>query len=178
MSPLTDDDLMRRVSAGDADAFTGLYERHKGRVFTYLLRLSVNRHVAEDLLQETWLRVYRARASYEPTGRFQTWLFTIARRLLLDHVRRAPGVWASDIEVTEALRAPERAEHGAEAKDLLHRVDRALAALPPGQREVVLLARFGGLTAEEVATATGSTPGAVRVALHRALQQLRTLIGE
>lgn len=175
---LTDDDLMRRVAAGEVDAFTALYERHKGRLFTYLLRLTGDRHVAEDLLQETWLRVYRARASYEPTGRFQTWLFTIARRLLLDHVRRAPNAWASDIGVIEELSGPERAEHGAEAKDLLLRVERALAALPPGQREVVLLARFGGLTAEEVASATGSTPGAIRVALHRALQQLRTLIGE
>ena len=169
---------MRRVAAGDADAFTALYERHKGRLFTYLLRLAGDRHVAEDLFQETWLRVYRARASYEPTGRFQAWLFTIARRLLLDHTRRAPGAWESDTEATEAPSAPERTEHGAEAKELLLRVERALSALPSGQREVVLLTRFTGLTAEEVAEVTGSTPGAVRVALHRALQRLRILIGE
>jgi len=169
---------MRRVAAGDPGAFTALYERHKGRLFSYLVRLTGNRHIAEDLLQETWLRVYRARGSYQPSGRFQTWLFTIARRLLLDHARRAPGAWESDTEATEALSAPERTEHGAEAKDLLLRVERALSALPPGQREVVLLARFAGLTAEEVATVTGSTPGAIRVALHRALQRLRTLIGQ
>lgn len=176
MTPFTDDELMRRVSAGDAEAFAGLYERHKRPLFTFLLRLAGDRRLAEDLLQETFVRVYRARGSYQPAGLFRTWLFTIARRLMIDHVRRERIDWDEDPKAVEQAVARARAEDRAEASDLLARLERALAHLSPRQREVILLSRFTGMEAAEIAEVVGSTPGAVRVELHRALRRLRSLL--
>lgn len=169
----TDDELMRRLAAGDRDAFSRLYERHRTRVFTFLLRSLRDRAGAEDLLQEVFLRVYRARAEYTGRLRFQAWLFTIARRLLVDHRRRGVPPEEADMPDVPALETP--SQH-AEARELAVRLEQALDRLPPGQREVLLLARLGGLDAAEIAAVTGSTPGAVRVALHRALRRLRDLL--
>jgi RNA polymerase sigma-70 factor (ECF subfamily) len=172
----TDDELMARIRAGDTDAFAELYQRHASAVLTFLVRLTGDRRVGEDLLQETFVRVFRARESYEPSGRFRAFLFTIARRLVTDWRRRRAAAAIDDPAALEALEAPDRAEHRAEARDLAERVEAALRRLPAALREIVLLSRYAGLTAEEIARVTGSTPGAVRVGLHRALRRLRELI--
>jgi len=172
----TDDELMARVRAGDTRAFTDLYERHGAAVLTFLTRLTGDRRLGEDLLQETFVRVYRSRGEYQGTGRFKAFLFTIARRLVIDWRRRQNVLWLEDSEALEAVEAPERAEHRAEASDLAERVEAALRRLPASQREIVLLSRYAELSAEEIAQITGSTPGAVRVGLHRALRRLRELI--
>lgn len=171
----TDDHLMALLRAGDSRAFAELYERYRTPVFTFLVRLTGNHHLAEDLLQETFLRLYRGRAAYQPTGRFHTWLFTIARRLAVDYYRRQHAAWDRE---PDAIEASDRAEHRAETRELLERVDRALRRLSPAQREVVLLSRFAGMNAADIGLATGSTPGAVRVTLHRALRRLQSLLEE
>ncbi len=175
MTP-TDDELMARTRAGDTGAFAELYERHAGAVLTFLVRLTGDRRLGEDLLQETFIRVFRSRESYQPTGRFRAFLFTIARRLVTDWRRRHPAAWREDPDALNTVEASERAEHRAEVRDLAERVEAALRRLPAGLREIVLLSRYAGLTAEEIARVTGSTPGAVRVGLHRALRRLRELI--
>lgn len=172
----TDDELMAAVRAGETQAFTDLYERHSAALLTFLVRLIGDRALAEDLLQETFVRVYRARHTYQATGQFRAWLFTISRRLVIDWRRRKPGVWSNEPEALETIAAPERAGDRAEASDLAVRLERALRRLPEGQREVVLLSRYAGLNTEQIAQMTGATPGAVRVTLHRALQRLSELI--
>jgi len=172
----TDDELMARVRANDTRAFTELYERHAAALLTFLTRLTSDRRLGEDLLQETFVRLYRSRDTYEATGRFRAFLFTIARRLVIDWRRRQNAMRLEDPEEIETLQAPERAEDRAEARDLAERLEAALRRLPASQREIVLLARYAGLSAEEIAQVTGSTPGAVRVGLHRALRRLRELI--
>lgn len=167
---------MARLSAGDADAMSELYARHQRAVFTYLVRLTSHPSVAEDLLQETFIRVYRGRQAYQPSSRFRTWLFTIARHLAVDHFRRQQIAWEEDPAALDAAVASERAEHRVEASELVERLERALAQLSPKQREVILLSRFAGMDAAEVARVTDSTPGAVRVELHRALRRLKSLI--
>lgn len=169
---------MARVAAGDPQAFSLLYERWSAPVYTFLVRLTGGRHLAEDLLQETFLRVWRSRREYRAAMRFRAWLFTIARRLVIDWARQERVAWEDESAVVQRLAAPERAEHEHEARELLARVGRALARLAPAQREVLLLSRLGGMSAEEIAEVTGSTPGAVRVALHRALRRLAALLGE
>ena len=176
VTPPTDDELMARASAGDQHAFAELYERHRRVVFTFLLHLTGERPTAEDLLQEAFLRVWRGRAGYRAAGEFRAWLFTIARRLAVDRFRLQGFVWADDpgaLETTVSEDAPDRQ---AEAREELARLRRALDQLPPAQREVILLARLVGAGAEEIARVTESTPGAVRVQLHRALQRLRALL--
>lgn len=172
----TDDELMVRVRAGETEAVAELYERHARALLTFLTRLTGDRELGEDLLQETFIRLYRSRREYEATGRFRAFLFTIARRLVIDWRRRRKAIWIEESETLETLAAPGRAEDRAEARDLAERLDAALRRLPASQREIVLLARYAGLSAEEIARVMGSTPGAVRVGLHRALRHLKSSI--
>lgn len=167
---------MARVRAGDAQAFTALYERHAAALLTFLTRLTGDPRLGEDLLQETFVRLYRSREAYAATGRFRAFLFTIARRLVIDWRRSRQATWLEEAEALDTLEAPERAEHRAEAGDLAERLEAALRRLPASQREIVLLSRYAELSAEQIAQVTGSTPGAVRVGLHRALRRLRQLI--
>lgn len=176
MTSPTDDELMARVSAGDQRAFAELYERHHRAVFTFLVHLTSARHAAEDLLQEAFLRAWRGRARYRASGEFRAWLFTIARRLAVDRFRRAGPVWEENPAALETAASVEAPDRRAEARDELAKLQRALDQLPPAQREVILLARLAGSGAEEIARVTGSTPGAVRVQLHRALLRLRALL--
>ncbi len=170
----SDDELMAQLAAGDLAAFDALYERYRRSVFTVLLRLAASDAVAEDVLQETFLRLYLHRAAYRSQGHFRAWLYSIARNLLTDYYRRARR--PVDEPATTEAEDPIGPAEWAEAGDLAARIGRAVDRLPPLQREVLLLSRVAGLTSEEVADVIGSTPGAVRVALHRALKAIRTAI--
>lgn len=176
MTPPSDDELMARASAGDQRAFAELYERHRRAVFTFLVHLTGARATAEELLQEAFLRVWRNRAEYRASGEFRAWLFTIARRLAVDRFRREGHAWEEDSAALETAVSADAPDRRAEARDELARVQRALAQLAPAQREVILLSWLAGLDAAEIARLTGSTPGAVRVQLHRALQRLRGVL--
>jgi RNA polymerase sigma-70 factor (ECF subfamily) len=174
-----DQTLMEAVRAGDLLAFQALYERHRRAVFTFLLRSVGDRPTAEDLLQETFLRVFTGREDYRPTAGFRTWLFTIARNLFIDRVRQASGnPEVYDTAVLETLPALDASPlERAEARELAARLEAAVRQLPPSQRELLLLSRFAGLDHQKVAQVSGASPEAVRVALHRALRRLRAQLG-
>lgn len=175
---VTDDQLMEALGAGDQGAFEALYGRYRSVVFSFLARLAGDARAGEDLLQETFLRVYRFRVRYRGSGQFRAWLFTIARNVALEHLRRRGGAWEDSSEAIEDAVASQRTEHRAEAGELLARLERALDALPSAQREIVLLSRVAGMDAPDIAAVVGSSPGAVRVALHRALRRLSRAIAE
>ncbi len=177
--PDPDAALVARLQAGDVDAFQALYERHHGAVFGFLLRSLASRHAAEDLLQETFLRVFVHRRAYRPTAAFRTWLFTIARNLLIDRFRKTLGnANVNDTAALQTVPAPDASPlDRAEARELGQRLGTAVRQLPPSQREVLLLSRVAGLDQHEVAEVTGASPEAVRVALHRALRRLRAQLG-
>ena len=85
---LEDSALMLRYADGDVEAFETLYRRHNNSLYRYLLRLSLDRHTAEDLFQEAWGKIIRSRRSYRPTAKFSTYLFRVAHNCFIDHVRR------------------------------------------------------------------------------------------
>lgn len=175
----SDEALMEEVRAGNLAAFQLLYARHSRSVFTFLLRSLGDCQIAEDLLQETFLRVFAYRDDYRPTAAFRTWLFTIARNLLIDQFRQRRG--RPELESDETLEAVGASgasplQH-AEARELDERLQAAVLRLPPSQREVLLLSRFAGLDHEEIARITETSPAAVRVNLHRALRRLREFLG-
>jgi len=175
----SDERLMQAVKAGSVPAFQALYDRHHGAVFAFVVGSLGDRSIAEDLVQETFLRVFTHREDYRPAARFRTWLFTIARNLLIDQLRRRGGDPEREAgEPADAVADPGATPlQRAEAQELAERLQAAVLRLPPAQREVLLLSRFAGLTDEEVAVVTGASPGAVRVALHRALRRLQELLG-
>ncbi|MEK7338116.1 MAG: RNA polymerase sigma factor [candidate division NC10 bacterium] len=179
----TDEELMRAVQAGDEAAFPLLYRRYERRLLAFLVPYVGDLALAEDLLQETFLRVFRQRASYEPRGAFRTWLFAIARNLALDQLRRRRSLREATPPLGEGSpvgEGPERLPDpapdplgvlaGREAATALRA---ALLELPEEDRAVILLSRLEGLRYREIAEILGSTEGAVKVRSHRSLLALR-----
>ncbi len=174
----SDEALMEEVGQGSILAFQALYDRHHRAVYTFLLRSLGQRQLAEDLLQETFLRVFAHREDYRPTSAFRPWLFTIARNLLIDQLRqrgRRPELeGVEDLEVLANPGATPLQE--TEARELGERLQAAVLGLPLSQREVLLLSRFSGLSHAEIAELLGTSITAVRVTLHRALRRLRDFL--
>lgn len=175
---VSDEALMKDVRAGSVVAFQTLYDRHHRTLFTFFLRSIGDTHRAEDLLQETFLRVFAHRQSYRPTAAFKTWLFTVARNLLIDHVRqRGQGSEMASPESLDAVADPAPTPlQLAEAAEVSEQLQTAILQLPPSQREVLLLNRLAGLGHEEIAEIIGVSAAAVRVTLHRALRRLAALL--
>ena len=132
----------------------------------------MNREQADDLLQETWLRIHRVRHTYRPGEPVVPWVYAIARRVRVDGYRRTLRITMHETAL-EAL--PEKSGE-AESQNPLPAFDTLVAALPESQREVLNMLKVGGLSLEEVARATSSTVGAVKQKAHRAYERLRKLL--
>jgi RNA polymerase sigma-70 factor, ECF subfamily len=172
---LSDEELMRRFRAGEGGAFPVLLQRHRARVFAFVLRLTQDRSRAEDVLQETWLRVVRGAASYTPTARFTTWVYTIARNVCVDGARREQHRTAEPLEeeprdAGTPWNDPERGAGLAELRPLL---EAAVAALPAEQREVFLLREVAGVPFAEIARITLAPEPTVKSRMRYALEALR-----
>jgi RNA polymerase sigma-70 factor (ECF subfamily) len=179
---VADEELMLRFQAGDAAAFDVLYARHKGGVYRYLLRQCSGTGIAEELAQDVWLNLIRARMSYAPTAKFTTYVYRFAHNRLVDHYRQQGRVtWLSADEesthdIVEALPAPAANEPDARAdgQERATRMQRAIAALPPVQREAFLLQQESGLSVDEIAAMTGVSFETAKSRLRYALTKLRT----
>jgi RNA polymerase sigma-70 factor, ECF subfamily len=158
------------VQRGDATAFELLLQRYRQRLFGFLLRRASPQRT-EDLFQETWLRVVRARGSFDPARRFSTWLFQIANNLCRDGARR------SVLEAKEQARLQsDAAVHGGDGGATLDtKLDarQRLARLPERLREVLVLRFFEDLGEREIAEIVGVPPGTVKSRLHAAVRVLR-----
>lgn len=182
MAESTDEELMLRYAAGDAGAFEALYRRHRGPLYRFVLRQSVDAGAAEELFQDIWMRVIDSRARYEVRAKFTTWLYTIAHNRVADH-RRAmrPAVSLSQEEGDEVLEGLSDGGPAAEVrldnKRAVARVLEVLAELPEAQREAFLMQQEGGMSLEEIAQATGAGRETVKSRLRYALAKLRERLG-
>ena len=167
--------LVVRLKAGDPAAFEAIYEAYRPRVFGFLVRLSRRRDVAEDLLEETWLRLVTRSETLADDARLGPWLFTVARNLYYSW-RRSRAVDASRTsELDPTWPAPERGESPFEAAaraELERGVEAALARLSLRDRELLLLVGVEGLTPSEAADACGIPAVTLRARLHRARERL------
>jgi RNA polymerase sigma-70 factor (ECF subfamily) len=158
------------VQHGDGDAFELLVQRYRQRLFAFLLRRA-SASGTEDLFQETWLRVVRARQSFDPSRRFSTWLFQIANNLCRDGARR------SAVEAREQKRLQSGADlrGGSESTALDAKLEarQRLARLPERLREVLVLRFFEDLGEREIAEIVGIPQGTVKSRLHAAVRALR-----
>lgn len=176
---ITDEALMRRYRDGDVRAFETLYGRHNGPLFRYFRRLVAPAAVAEELFQDVWASVIRARRQYEVRAKFTTWLYRLAHNRLIDHYRRTrTGVPLADGAEAAALEAAtedewREPEHVLERQRLAQRLQAALARLPEAQREAFLLRTEGGLGLEEIAAVTGADVEAAKSRLRYAVAKLR-----
>jgi RNA polymerase sigma-70 factor (ECF subfamily) len=178
--PRAEADLaMERYAGGDAAAFAELYDALAPRLYGYLLRQTRNQARAEDLLQQTMLHIHRSRDRFLAGAEVMPWAFAIARRLLVDDVRRGRRVVLSDDGETDqgASDAPS-ADAIVEAGELAARIHRILAQLPHSQRAAFELIKQEGLTVAEAAQVLGTTVAAVKLRAHRAYVALRAELGE
>jgi len=168
-----DEQIMIQVQGGQVAMLAILFERHHVRLYNFFLRLSGDRSLSEDLVQEVFLRILKYRASFRGDSKFTTWMYQIGRNAHIDQLRaRRPAMPIDEVwEQTPCLqpRPEQRAERDQEA-DLLAR---ALEKLPLRKREVLLLSRFQGLKYEEIAGLLACSVQAVKVQVHRSLKELR-----
>jgi RNA polymerase sigma-70 factor (ECF subfamily) len=167
----SDAELIRRLRSNDARAFDEVYRRYHARVYGFLVRLTGRRAVADDLAQETWLRVARHAGTIRDDVRLAPWIFAIARNLTLSQ-RRREGVHAhafADVagETVDGLDVVSPFDRLA-AAELEDSLEAALASLAPSYREVLLLVGIEGMTPQEAAIALGLKPDAARQRLARA----------
>lgn len=167
--------LVVGLRAGDRAAFDEVYAAFNDRLFTFLLRLSCRRDVAEDLLEETWLRLVTHAARLRPDTTLGSWLFTVARNLHISYLRSrqledaAPadllGLWPYGVYRSSPF-------EDTAANQLERRLEQALASLPSRSREVLLLVATAGLSPREAASVCDISPEAFRQRLSRARAQL------
>ncbi len=175
--------LMLAFAAGDESAFDALFDRWAGRLLHFLERMVRDRAVAEELLQESFLRVHRARDRYEPSARFSTWLYTIAsnaaRNELRRPFRRAPHESADADEgprLALVSDAPSSDELAA-ARQRHDALESALGRLPDRQRAALWLAAVEGLSYAEVAETLNVSTASVKSLVHRARVALAGALG-
>ena len=179
--PLNDEALAARVAQGDSAALEALYDRYASTVLGVALKVLGDQGMAEDVLQETFWRVWRSAATFQAErGSFTSWLFRITRNLAIDTYRRRnvrPHAMA-DAEDSESVfdQTPDPDADVAEQTQaiLKHRqVRSALTSLPQVQRQVIELAYFYGMTRQEIAEATGEALGTIHTRARLGLQKLR-----
>jgi RNA polymerase sigma-70 factor, ECF subfamily len=167
--------LVTRLKAGDAAAFEAVYEAYRPRLFSFLTRLARRRDVAEDLLEETWLRLVAHATDLAADTHLGAWLFTVARNLHASWCRHRALDDERIFDLTPSWPAPARGETPFEAAartETERRLETGLARLPQKDREVLLLVAVEGLTPSDVASALGLAPEALRKRLQRARERL------
>lgn len=178
--PEPDTELMLRVKEGDAASFALLLARHRAPIVHFLYRMVQSQAVAEELAQEVFLRVYRARATYEPSARFTTWLFRIATHLALNHLRDGRNERGQESLNQDApLFLRQIPDHRPTIEqELLHQVNqeevrRAIRQLPAKQRAAVLMHKYQEMEYAQIARALNCSESAVKSLLFRAYEKLR-----
>lgn len=185
-----DEELMMAFRDGDANAFEFLVIRHRRPLFNFLLRSVHNRSRAEELLQEVFLRVVRAKERYQRTAKFSTWVYTIARNLCVDESRRQKFRRTQSLEQKRgsdggglsildksAAQQPD-VDQQAQAPTLRRRMQAAVAVLPDEQREVFLMRQISGLSFKEIGEAVGAPENTVKSRMRYALEKLRSELAD
>ena len=167
----SDHELMHQCQNGDAAAFAELVGRWQGPIARMIGRLSVSRSDVDDLCQEVFLRVLRARDRYRQTGAFSTWIYGIALNVARDRLRRSRREPLA-LESQPLTGEPSPAERAGKS-ELARQVEDALQTLPDHLREVLVLKHFGKLTFAQVAEVTGSPVSTVKSQVQAGLERLR-----
>ena len=162
---------MAVAQRGDADAYATLLNEIGPMVIKFLRHRVRDADYIQDLYQEIFLAVHRARHTYEPTRPLERWLFTIARHIVADHERRRRGRRAREVLVDSPPDAPMESDG-----HLKPQLEQAIRGLSPAQRQALELLKVSGLSIAAAARRAGTTSGALKVRAHRAYRVLRQLL--
>jgi RNA polymerase sigma-70 factor (ECF subfamily) len=176
--------LMLRVKRGDLPAFEQLVEKYKQPIINLMYRMVHDLDEAEDLAQNVFIRVYQSANRYEVSAKFSTWIFTIARRLCLNEIRRRGRHPAESLESSQSDHPDQPVRQFEDAKtfsppeaflqgELAEKIEAALAQLPEKQRLAIALCRQDELSYEEIAKVLGTTVSATKSLIHRGRETLK-----
>ena len=172
-----DSALMLRYKDGDVEAFETLYRRHNDSLYRYLLRLSLNRATAEDIFQEVWGKIIKARHRYRPTAKFTTFLYRVAHNCFIDHVRRNNRhIVNAGIDPDASPDPGDEPDLQAEKSIARRRLDAALETIPAEQRDAFLLHEEAGLSIDTIARITGVKRETVKSRLRYAGKKLKSAL--
>jgi RNA polymerase sigma-70 factor (ECF subfamily) len=184
---LSDEEVVRRVLAGDQAAYAILVERHQRRIVGFVRRIVRDHETALDVAQETFVKAWQALARYDSHWKFSTWLYSIASNAAIDHLRSRKmrltsldqPIEMGDSEMTRELASP---DHGpgelAQAAQMARYLEDAIAQLPAEYRKLLLLRHPGGKSYEEIAAMTRLPMGTVKNRIFRARARLKELLGD
>jgi RNA polymerase sigma factor (sigma-70 family) len=167
-----DEQIMQEVRAGNVAKLEALFDRHHRALFRYFVRLTNDRAASEDLVQDVFFRILKYRHTYQPDTPFRAWMYQVGRNVWLDHAGRRKGEMPLPETVGEMGSAEMPADRQVQQKQETVLLHRALAALPPEKREVLVMSRFQELKYEEIASVLKCEVGTVKVRVYRALRDL------
>lgn len=169
---------MKCVREGDIRQLAVLFDRHHRRLFNFYLRITNERESSEDMVQEVFFRMLKYRHTFRGEGEFSAWMYHLARNVHTDHYRKRANGPATDGDpgdlASDDVHAQDQMEQDQD-RDLLRR---ALARLPAGKREILILSRFQEMRYDAIAEILGCSVDAVKVRMHRAMNDLRKIFFE
>jgi RNA polymerase sigma factor (sigma-70 family) len=171
MQSETDEELMLQVRDGAGETLGVLFERYHAPLYNFYTKLTGDRALSEDLVQEVFLRILRHRQTFRNDTPFRAWIYQIARNARIDHFRKSRPQVLFEPEMAPAVEQPDPAQQMQES-ELLHR---AMMELPEEKRELLVLCRFQELPYEDVARLVGCGVATVKVRIHRALLELKQI---
>ena len=174
MNSLTDNAIMLKVKSGDLDKMALLFQRYHRPLYGFLYHMTSQREVSEDMVQNIFYRMLRSRHTFTGNGEFRTWMYHLARNVLKDHWKKA-GVSRPVAEWEDRITDEVLVDERLEKKMELEMLQKRIASLSPESREVLILSRYQDLKYAEIAEVLDLSVGAVKVRVHRAINQLKTL---
>jgi RNA polymerase sigma factor (sigma-70 family) len=174
---VNDTDVMNAVKNGQVERLAILFEKHHLKLFNFFLRLTGNRNVSEDLVQDVFIRILKYRSTYKGSSRFSVWMFQIARNAHYDFLRKNKN--QSRFSLEEQFRGTASGElspYGqTELRQDIDLLRQALSKLPVRKREILLLSRFQGMRYKEIAELFDCHIGTVKAHVHRSIKELRKI---
>jgi RNA polymerase sigma factor (sigma-70 family) len=177
LNPLSDNALMLKVKSGDLDKMALLFQRYHRPLYGFLYHMTGQQASSEDMVQNVFYRMLKSRHTFTGEGEFKTWMYHIARNVLSDHFRhhQRKGIDLDVADLEEKVSGDASLFELVEKKLAVRALQKAMAALSPDSREILVLSRFQELKGSEIAGILDISIGAVKVRIHRAISQLKTL---
>lgn len=177
MEQLTDEDIMMAVKGGQTQELAILYEKHKRRFYNYFVKMTMNRELSQDLLQNLFVRILKYKHSYQTAQPFLPWCYRMARNMAYDAAKREAGT-ADRLSIENVAGQLVDLSVSAEEIEKEKLLMIAIARLPESKRELIIWSKIEGQRYESIARIRDTTVGAIKVQVHRAMEALRKIYFE
>ena len=168
----SDNKLMEDVKEGKVEKMAVLFEKHHVSLFNFFMRLTGNRNISEDLVQDVFMRMLKYRSTYQGRSKFTLWMYQIARNAHIDFLRKKKNTLPLDEQWSEPITSEASPAEKLEGGQEVQLMRQALAQLPLKKREVLILSRYQNLKYEEIAELMDCHIGTVKAHVHRAIKEL------